>query len=66
MTSRRFLLCFGYSARGGFFGNRSRELLPPIATSMLAKIEQIYESVFEIFGDEVLELIKTAKKVLLR
>ena len=40
--------------------------LYPIAASVLAKFEQFYESVFEIFGDEVLELISTVKNILLR
>ena len=54
-----------YFGKGDFFGNRSREHLPPIPASWQS-LNKFCESVIEIFGDEVSRVINTVKNILLR
>ena len=56
-----FYLSLCFSVPGVFLRDHLREYVPAIIASIMAKFEQIYEMVLEIFWNEVLRVIKTLK-----
>ena len=63
-TQRRhyiFYLSLCFFVPGGFLKNRLREFVPDIIAPIMVKFEQFCDSVFEIFSNKVLRIIKTVK-----
>ena len=56
-----FYLSLCFSVPGVFLRDHLREYVPAMIASIMAKFEQIYEMVLEIFWNEVLRVIKTLK-----